>query len=68
MKIRMWCALPAIAVLAACAGNDSSYVADNVPGPSPVPAAAAPQRVDAVSNALGARMDSMLASQRPTGN
>jgi hypothetical protein len=64
MNIRMWYALPAIVMLAGCAANSSDYVADNVPAPT----AAAPQRVDAVSNALGAKMDSMLASQRPTTN
>ncbi|HUN40084.1 MAG TPA: hypothetical protein VMU81_07325 [Acetobacteraceae bacterium] len=64
MKIRMWYALPAIVVLAACAVNTGGNVAGNAPTPS----AAAPQRVDAVSNALGAKMDGLLASQRPTGN
>lgn len=64
MKIRMWYALSAIVMLAGCAENNGNYVADNVPAPTAAP----PQRVDAVSNALGAKMDSMLAGQHPTTN
>jgi len=54
--------LPALVMLAGCATtNDHAYTADSVQAP----AAAPPQRVDAVSDALGAKMDGMLASQRP---
>jgi len=60
MNIRMWCVLPVIVMLAGCATNDHEYV-ENTP---PVPTAAPPERVSAVSDALAARMDSMLASQR----
>ena len=64
MKIRMRLALPALVLLAGCATtNDQNYSANSIPAP----AAAAPQRVDAVSNALGAKMDSMLAAQRTNG-
>jgi PBP1b-binding outer membrane lipoprotein LpoB len=64
MKKRIWYVLPAIIMLAGCADNTSNAVADNVAAPTAAP----PQRVDAVSNVLGAKMDSMLASQRPPAN
>ena len=64
MKIQVWYALPVIVMLAGCAANSRDYVADNVSTPTAAP----PQRVDAVSDALGAKMDSMLASQHPTTN
>lgn len=59
MRIRIRYALPALLMLAGCAtmgsNDDSNYAA--------APTVAPPQRVDAVSDALGARMDSMLAAQ-----
>lgn len=65
MKIRMRYVLPAMLLLAGCAAtNDSSYHASN----TTAPAAAPSQRVDAVSEAVGARMDNMLASRPTTSN
>ncbi|HEY1935847.1 MAG TPA: hypothetical protein VGG99_27895 [Acetobacteraceae bacterium] len=65
MKIRIGFALGAVLLaLAGCASDANDYSA-NTPPP---PAAAPPQRVNAVSNALGARMDNMLASQPSTGS
>ncbi|MGA3400402.1 MAG: hypothetical protein ABSC95_14370 [Acetobacteraceae bacterium] len=65
MKIRIRYVLPALLMLAGCATtNDSGYRASNVAAPVVAP----PQRVDAVSNAVGARMDAMLASRRAPSN
>ena len=59
MKIRLRWVLPAILLtLAGCAAGGSGYTANA----DPPATAAPPQRVNAVSDALGARMDSMLAS------
>ena len=64
MKIRMRLVLPALVMLAGCtATNDQDYSAIT----TPTPTAAAPQRVDAVSDLLGAKMDSMLAAQPTNG-
>jgi hypothetical protein len=64
MKIRMRYVLPALVMLAGCATtNDQDYSANATPAPT----AAVPQRVDAVSDVLGARMDSMLAAQPTNG-
>ncbi len=64
MKIRMRYVLPALVMLAGCATtNDQDYSANA----TPTPTAAVPQRVDAVSDVLGARMDSMLAAQPTNG-
>lgn len=60
MIIRIGLPLAAVLLaLAGCASSDTSYTASAAPPPTAAP----PQRVDAVSNALGARMDSMMASQ-----
>ncbi len=65
MKIRMRYVLPALVMLAGCAATkDSGYSASNAEAPAMAP----PQRVDAVSNAVGAKMDGMLASQPATNN
>jgi len=61
MKIRMWYALPALVMLAGCATNDREYSVNDPPAPTAAP----PQRVDAVSDALGAKMDGMLANLHP---
>jgi len=61
MKIRMLYVLPAVVMLAGCAGTYTDYQATNTPAPTAAP----PERVNAVSDALGARMDNMLASQHP---
>jgi hypothetical protein len=66
MKIRLRWVLPAILVtLAGCVGGGSDHTANADP-----PAIAAPtQRVNAVSQAVGARMDSMLGTQHsPTAS
>ena len=64
MNIRIGCALAAMLLaLAGCASNDTDYSANAAPPPTAAP----PQRVNAVSNALGARMDNMLASQHSPG-
>jgi len=62
MNVRTLYVLPALVMLAGCAGMNDGYQASNPPAPT----AAAPQRVNAVSDALGARVDNMLASQ-PAG-
>lgn len=64
MKFRMRYALPALVMLAGCATTSDR---DSTAEVAPVPTAAAPQRVDAVSDMLGAKMDNMLASERPVG-
>jgi hypothetical protein len=60
MKIRLRWVLPVILVtLAGCAGGGGDHTASADP-----PAIAAPtQRVNAVSQAVGARMDNMLGTQ-----
>ena len=64
MKIRMRYVLPALAMLAGCATtNGQDYTAENTPAPTAAP----PQRVEAVSDVLGAKMDSMLAAQPTSG-
>ncbi len=56
--------LPALLMLAGCATTSGGvYRASNAAAPAVAP----PQRVDAVSNAVGAKMDAMLAS-RPAPN
>jgi hypothetical protein len=64
MKIRLrWTLLAILATLAGCAGGGSDHTANADP-----PAIAAPtQRVNAVSQAVGARMDNMLATQHSSG-
>jgi hypothetical protein len=64
MKIRLRWVLPTIlATLGGCAGGGSDHTANVNP-----PTIAAPtQRVDAVSQAIGARMDNMLATQHSAG-
>lgn len=58
MNFRFQYVLPVLLVLAGCAGSSAqTYGSDD---PATVPGAAAPQQVDAVSDALGARMNSML--------
>lgn len=64
MKIRLRWVFPAILLtLAGCADTGSGYVANTDPPVTVAP----PQRVNAVSDALGARMDNMLASQHAPG-
>jgi hypothetical protein len=60
MKIRLGWLLPVmLPALAGCAGGASDYRANAAP-----PAIVAPtERVNAVSDAVGARMDNMLATQ-----
>jgi hypothetical protein len=60
MRIRIGCVLPALLVMAGCATTNTPYRVSE----ASVPAVAPPQRVDAVSSAIGAKMDSMLASRR----
>lgn len=65
MKIRLRYALPAMLLLAGCATtSNNSYSADN----AATPAAAPPQRVDAISDAVGAKMDAMMASRPAATN
>jgi hypothetical protein len=60
MKIGLRYVLPAMLLLAGCATtNDGGYSATN----AATPTAAPPQRVDAVSDAVGAKMDAMMASR-----
>ena len=64
MKIRLRYVVPAMLLLAGCATtSDNSYSANNTVTPTAAPA----QRVDAVSNAVGAKMDAMIAN-RPVSN
>ncbi|HVC59850.1 MAG TPA: hypothetical protein VND19_05735 [Acetobacteraceae bacterium] len=56
--------LPALLMLAGCATTGGDYSASNAAAPAMAP----PQRVDAVSDALGAKMDNMLASRPFTSN
>jgi hypothetical protein len=62
MKIRLQYVLPAVLLLAGCAMNDSGYTANN----AATPAVAPPQRVDAVSDAVGAKMDAMMTTRSST--
>lgn len=60
MKIRLGYVLPAMLLLAGCATtNNSGYVASNAATPTVAP----PQRVDAVSDAVGAKVDAMITSR-----
>lgn len=64
MQIRIGFALAAVLLaLAGCASDDTNYSANTAPPPTAAPT----QRVNAVSNALGAKMDNMLASQHSPG-
>ena len=56
--------LPAMLLLAGCAASDSGYTASN----STAPTVAPPQRVDAVSDAVGAKMDAMMATRPSPSN
>lgn len=60
--------VPAVLLLAGCATATTTYNSGTIPTAAAAPAAA-PQRINAVSDALGARTDNMVAS-RPatTGN
>jgi predicted outer membrane protein len=60
MKFRMGLVLPALIALAGCATSSDNNAAPVVANK---PTMAAPQQVDAVSQALGQRMDSMVASR-----
>ncbi len=62
MMVRMQFVLPALLALAGC----STAPAPVARGPSPVlqAQAAEPQRVTAASNALGQKLDGMVAAQR----
>jgi hypothetical protein len=64
MKIRRRYVLPAMLLLAGCAASGSGYTASN----STAPAVAPPQRVDAVSDAVGAKMDAMMATRPSPSN
>jgi hypothetical protein len=60
MKIRVRYVFPVMLALAGCAGSSvDAYSSSDV---TTAPGAAPPQRVEAVSDALGARMNNMLAS------
>ena len=63
MKIRLRYVLPAMLTLAGCATtNDSGYHASNAAAPAVAP----PQRVSAVSDAVGAKMDAMVTDHSAT--
>jgi hypothetical protein len=65
MKIRLRYVLPAILLLAGCATTGGSgYSASNTAAPVVAP----PQRVDAVSDAVGAKIDAMMANGSATSN
>jgi hypothetical protein len=66
MKMGLRYVLPAMLLLAGCTTTTTgnSYSASN----TVAPAAAPPQRVDAVSDAVGAKMDDMLVSQPALGS
>jgi hypothetical protein len=64
MKIRIQYVLPAMLLLAGCATTtDSSYRTS-----AATPTVAPPQRVSAVSDAVGAKMDAMMATQPAPGS
>lgn len=56
--------LPALLLLAGCGATSGGSSASNTAAPAVAP----PQRVDAVSDALGAKMNDMLASRPGTSN
>lgn len=62
MKVRMRIVMPALLSLAGCASTPYPMAG----GAPPVgqTSAAAPQQVDAVSDALGRRLDTMIATRR----
>jgi len=61
MKVRMRFVLPAMLALAGCTSTPSPVGENTLAGAQT--SAAPPQRVDAASNALGARLDSMMATR-----
>ncbi|HXD35052.1 MAG TPA: hypothetical protein VN624_00250 [Rhodanobacter sp.] len=63
MKIRLRFLLPALLALGGCATTYGPTA--TITPASTGPATAAPQRVDAVSDALGQKMDNLVASRRP---
>jgi len=67
MKIRKRYVLPAMLLLAGCATTttSSSNYSTSV---AAAPVGAPPQRVDAVSDAVGAKVDSMLVSNPSASN
>ena len=64
MKIGMRCILAALVMLPGCAETRNDYQADDVPAQIAAP----PQRVNAVSNALGDRLDGMQTNQHSGAN
>jgi hypothetical protein len=66
MKIRKRYVLPAMLLLAGCATTTTSSNYSTSIAAAPV--AAPPQRVDAVSDAVGAKVDSMLVSNPSASN
>ena len=64
MSVRIGLVLPALLALAGCAASTSPMT--GAAGPVAQTSAAPPQRVTAVSNVLGQRLDSMLANVRFT--
>ena len=61
MKVRMRLVLPVLLALSACA-TSSAPVAGNM-GPAVHTSAASPQRVEATSDALGQRLNAMMATR-----
>jgi uncharacterized lipoprotein YajG len=65
MKIGMCCVLPAMLMLAGCATTSSSgYSASNAAAPAVAP----PQRVEVVSDMVGAKIDTILVSRSVSGS
>jgi len=64
MKIRIRYVLPALIMLAGCAATGDDHSASNAAAPAVAP----PQRVDAVSDALGAKVDTMTTEPSAASN
>jgi hypothetical protein len=65
MKVRIQIVLPALLLLAGCE-SAASPMAENDAQPVIHSSAAAPRQVNAVSDALGQRLDGMLAARHAT--
>lgn len=68
MKTGLRYALPVMLLLAGCATNDDHTMNVAAANNAVAPVVAPPQRVEAVSDAVGAKMNSLVASRPSAGN
>ena len=64
MKVRMCIVIPVLLAIAGCASTTVPLASDSPPEGNAI--AAAPQQVSAISDALGQRLDRMIATRHLT--